>query len=108
MPTNPPHPRRKRSLWNIVREYGLASLVARLRYRDPAAFQSWQHDRDVVMITAALMRLSERHLNQLGISHSTLVLDIERIMLRAACEAEIANDVLSLVNSNQPARFAAE
>jgi hypothetical protein len=90
--TNPPPPARP-----SLRKDGLISLWGRLRYRELAAYDAWLQERDMTIITATLMRLSERQLNRLGLSHSTLALDVEDLALRAQREAAIVQDVLELV-----------
>jgi hypothetical protein len=81
------------------REDGLISLWGRLRYRKPAAYDAWMHERDMTIITAALMRLTERQLNRLGMSHATLALDVEDLALQAARNAQMSRDVLELVRA---------
>ncbi|MGY6696322.1 MAG: hypothetical protein ACXIUW_09915 [Roseinatronobacter sp.] len=79
------------------RKDGLIGLWGRMFHRDPEDYEAWLEERDMTIITATLMRLSERQLNRLGMSHSTLVLDVEDLALRAERDAQIASDVLSLV-----------
>ncbi|TVP72860.1 MAG: hypothetical protein EA339_05170 [Rhodobacteraceae bacterium] len=91
-------------------QHGLISLWGRLRYREPGAYDDWLYERDMTIITAALMRLSERQLNRLGLSRKTLAIDVEDLALRAEREAEISREVLELVsdNTSEPHAIAAE
>lgn len=43
-------------------------------------YQRWREKRDVAAITAALERLSERRLNLIGLHHSTLESDVQRMI----------------------------
>ncbi len=89
-----------------VRKDGLISLWGRLRYRQPGAYEAWLHERDMTIITATLMRLTERQLNRLGLSHKTLALDVEDLALRAERDAQIGREVLELVRDDTPERHA--
>lgn len=80
-----------------LRSGGPAALVARLRLREPSAYDDWLEDRDIVCVIAALRRLSERQLGRIGMSHKTLALDVEDLVARAAREREIVRDVPELV-----------
>lgn len=99
--TNLPQPARP-----SLRKDGLISFWARLWHRQPDAYQAWLQERDMTIITATLMRLSERQLNRLGLSHSTLALDVEDLALRACRDAEIAREVLELVQDDAPQHHA--
>ncbi len=79
-----------------IRKDGLISLWGRLRYRQPEAYDRWLHDRDMTIITATLMRLSERQLNRMGLSHKTLALGVEDLCLRAQREAQICKEIYDL------------
>ncbi|MCH8467142.1 MAG: hypothetical protein LAT78_11335 [Roseinatronobacter sp.] len=94
--TTPPQPARP-----SLRKDGLASLWGRLRYRQPDAYAAWLQERDMTIITATLMRLSERQLNRLGLSRATLALDVEDLAQRATREAEIVHEVLELMHDAQ-------
>ena len=94
--TNLPQPARP-----SLRKHGLISLWGRLRYRQPGAYDAWLQERDMTIITATLMRLSEGQLNRLGLSHKTLALDVEDLALRARREAEITTEVLELVEDER-------
>ena len=89
-----------------LRKDGLISLWGRLRYRQPDAYHAWLEERDMTIITATLMRLSERQLNRLGLSRGTLALDVEDLALRARRETEIAREVLELVEDEAPPQHA--
>lgn len=84
------------------RDDGFLSLWGRIRYRKPADYDAWLHERDMTVITAALMRLTERQLNRLGMSHSTLALDVEDLALQAERNTRISRDVLELVHDETP------
>ncbi len=87
-------------------QHGLISLWGRLRYREPGAYEAWLHERDMTIITATLMRLSERQLNRLGLSRKTLAIDVEDLALRAEREAAIGREVLELVRDNSSENHA--
>lgn len=89
-----------------LRKDGLISLWGRLRYRQPGAYDAWLQERDLTIITAILKRLTERQLNRLGMSHKTLALDVEDLALRARRDAEIAREVLALVEDESTERHA--
>lgn len=79
------------------RKEGLIGLWGRLTRRDPEAYEEWLEERDMIAIAACLMRLNERQLNRLGMSHATLALDVGDLALRVRREDQIASDVLQLV-----------
>lgn len=83
------------------RNDGLIGLWGRMFRRDPEDYEAWLEERDMTIITATLMRLSERQLNRLGMSHATLALDVEDLALRAERDAQIASEVLSLVEDEE-------
>jgi hypothetical protein len=87
---------------------GLSGLYGRLRHRDGAAYQDWLEERDMIVITATLMRLSERQLNRLGMSRQTLAMDVEDLAERAARDRDIARDVLEIVEDDRASSIAAE
>lgn len=94
-----------------VRKDGLIGLWGRLFHRDPIDYDAWLHERDMTVITATLMRLSERQLNRLGMSRTTLALDVEDLALRAEREAQITSDLLAIVDedpANERHAIAAE
>jgi hypothetical protein len=95
--TNPPQTVRAR-----LRKDGLISLWGRLRHRQPDAYEAWLQERDMTIITATLMRLSEGQLNRLGLSHKTLALDVEDLALRAQRDTEVCREVLALVTDDAP------
>ncbi|MDM7459636.1 MAG: hypothetical protein P3W94_009890 [Paracoccus sp. (in: a-proteobacteria)] len=84
----------------IWRKDGVIGLWGRMIHRDPSAYDAWLEERDMTMITAALLRLNERQLNRIGMSRSTLVIDVEDLALRAARDRQIAEDVLSIVEKD--------
>lgn len=48
-----------------------------------AAYRAWRHERDLAVIARRLRRLSDRRLSTIGLSKSTLELDLERMARRA-------------------------
>lgn len=82
------------------RKDGMIGLWGRMFYRDPEAYEAWLRERDMIIVTAALMRLSERQLNRLGMSHSTLALDVEDLARQAQQNAQLTADILRLVESD--------
>ena len=76
---------------------GVVGLWGRLRYRDPAEFDAWMQERDLTIITATLMRLSERQLDRLGMSRRTLALDVEDLARNAHRRRVIGHEVLRLL-----------
>jgi hypothetical protein len=91
-----------------LRADGPTALWARMRLREQAEYQDWLEERDIVMVIAALRRLSERQLERIGMSHRTLALDIDDLAKRARREREIGNDVLELVEERNDRMMAAE
>lgn len=49
-----------------------------------AAYREWRYERDLVAISRALRRLSERRLAMIGLSKTTLDVDVERMADRAS------------------------
>ncbi len=82
------------------RKDGVIGLWGRMFYRDPDAYEAWLRERDMIIITAALMRLSERQLNRLGMSHGTLALDVEDLTRQAQRNEQLTADILQLVASD--------
>ena len=76
---------------------GLIGLWGRLIHRDPECYDIWLEERDMTIITAALMRLNERQLNRLGLSKATLALDVEDMAHRAERDAELTSEILRIV-----------
>ena len=83
------------------RKDGVIGLWGRIIHRQPDAYESWLEERDMTIITAALLRLNERQLNRIGMSRTTLALDLEDLAMRAERDAQIASEVLRLVE-NEP------
>lgn len=83
------------------RKDGFIGLWGRMIYRDRNAYEKWLEERDMIIITAALLRLNERQLNRIGLSRSTLALDVEDLALRAAREAQITTDVLRIIEEDE-------
>ncbi|NYS26098.1 hypothetical protein HUK65_13980 [Rhodobacteraceae bacterium 2376] len=79
---------------------GLIGLWGRLIHRDPESYDIWLEERDMTIITAALMRLNERQLNRLGLSRATLALDVEDLTRRAERDAELTADILRIVEDS--------
>ncbi len=87
------------------RKDGLPGLLGRVFHRNQESYERWLEERDLTVITASLLRLNERQLNRLGFSRSTLALDVEDLALRARREAQLALDVLRIVeDDNRDAR----
>jgi uncharacterized protein YgbK (DUF1537 family) len=91
-----------------LRADGPTALWVRMRLREQAEYQDWLEERDIVMVIAALRRLSERQLERLGMSHRTLALDVEDLVQRARREREIGRDALELVEPQRDRIMAAE
>ncbi len=79
------------------RKDGMIGLWGRLIHRDRRDYEAWLQDRDMIAVTATLLRLNERQLNRIGLSRATLAFDVEELALRAEREAEITSDILRLV-----------
>ncbi|SIO54730.1 hypothetical protein SAMN05444722_3404 [Rhodovulum sp. ES.010] len=82
----------------------LIESVAALHYRDPAAYDEWLESRDIVVITAALSRLSDRQLDRIGLNRETLVLDVEKMMEISARNSSIVSEALEIVEKSNNAR----
>lgn len=82
------------------RRDGLIGLWGRLVHRDPDTYEKWLEDRDMILITAALLRLNERQLNRIGLSHATLSLDVEDLARRATNDARLTSDILRIVEGD--------
>lgn len=95
------------TLKNRLRPDSLPALLGRLRHRDADAYQAWLEERDMLVITATMMRLSERQLNRIGMSHETLPLDVDDLAHRAARDRRIASEVLEIVEGSNNARAIA-
>lgn len=79
------------------RKDGVIGLWGRLIHRDRRDYEAWLQERDMIAITATLLRLKERQLNRIGLSRATLAFDVEDLALRAEREAKITSDILRLV-----------
>lgn len=95
MTATAPHPHVARP-----RKDGLIGLWGRLIHRDPAAYEHWLEERDMLIITANLLRLKERQLNRIGLSRATLALDVEDLAQRAQRDAQLTSDVLQIVETD--------
>lgn len=74
---------------------GLASLKA--------AYRAWRHERDLAVIARRLRRLSDRRLSTIGLSRSTLELDLERMARRAEqAHAQSVQDLRARAQSALP------
>jgi hypothetical protein len=84
-----------------MRSGGEAGLgfMDRLRERRAAA----QQERDMVSITCALARLNDRQLGRIGLSRSTLSLDIDNLAEHAAQKQLTHDEVLRIVDSRDAA-----
>lgn len=89
-----------KSVASVGRKDGLLGLFGRLMYRDSEAYEAWLAERDMIIITATLLRLKERQLNRIGLSRTTLALDVEDLVLRAEREAQLTSDVLRIVEED--------
>lgn len=89
------HPAR----WSLE---SLAMLWGRLRHRDPAAYEAWLCERDLTSIIAALLRLNDRQLKRIGMTRSTLGLDVEMLFLEVERRQRVGADVLELVADAAP------
>lgn len=67
------------------------------------AYEFWREDRDVQAIERALGQLSERQLNLIGMSHTSLRSDVATLIDRAEEGRAIVDDVLRLVD-HSPSR----
>lgn len=76
-----------------------ASLWGRLFKRDTSAQDKQQEERDMILITAALMRLNERQLNRIGLSRATLSLDVDDLARRAKRDTQLTSEILRIVES---------
>lgn len=83
-----------------TRKDGVIGLWGRLFYRDPNDYEKWLEERDMIIITAALLRLNDRQLNRIGLSRATLSLDVEDLSLRARRDMQIASDILQIVEGD--------
>ena len=101
-----------RSSLTITRSFrrdGLVGLWGRLRHREADAYETWLEQRDMIIITATMMRLSERQLNRIGMSRQTLAMDIDDLAERTLRERQISREVIEIVDdSDQPRAYAAE
>ncbi len=91
-----------------LRADGPAALWARVQLRKQDDYEEWLEERDIVRVIAALRRLSERQLARIGMSHSTLALDVEDLVTRAELERRVGSEVLELVSDDGERMMAAE
>lgn len=89
-----------------LRQDGLLGLWGRLRHRAPGAYDEWLEERDMIVITATLLRLNDRQLARIGMQRSTLALDVDDLVLRCARERELGQEVLELVRDPAPRSHA--
>jgi uncharacterized protein YjiS (DUF1127 family) len=89
----PPKNSSRRKFWRG----GLVETIATFRYRDEAAYEEWLEERDMLVISAALSRLSDRQLARIGLSRETLVIDIEDLRRLADRDRRIGHDVVTLI-----------
>lgn len=83
------------------RKDGLLGLWGRVFHRNQESYERWLEERDLTLITASLLRLNERQLNRLGFSRATLALDVEDLAARARREAQLAHEVLRIVEGDE-------
>ncbi len=81
-----------------LRRDGFVGLWGRLRHREADAYEAWLEERDMIIITATMMRLSERQLNRIGMSGKTLAMDINDLAEKMLRERRIARDMLEIVD----------
>lgn len=82
------------------RKDGVIGLWGRLIHRDPEAYEKWLEERDMIIITATLLRLNARQLERIGLSRTTLALDVEDLVLRAQRDAQLNLEILSIVDGD--------
>jgi len=74
-------------------------FMGRLREKRAAA----QTERDMVTITSTLARLNDRQLGRIGLSRSTLALDVDHLADHAAHKRIAHDEVLRLVDNRDAA-----
>lgn len=89
-----------RRITETLRGDGPVALWTRMRMKEQDDYEEWLEERDIVRVIAALRRLSERELGRIGLSHTTLALDVGDLVCRAAREREIGREVLELVEDD--------
>ena len=89
-----------------LRRDGVVGLFGRLRHRNAEAYEAWLEERDMIIITATLMRLNERQLSRIGMARGTLALDVDDLALRCARERALGDEVLELVGAEEDGRRA--
>ncbi|TVS03353.1 MAG: hypothetical protein EA407_07025 [Rhodobacteraceae bacterium] len=82
------------------RKNGATGFFGRLIHCEPKAYEARLQERDMIMITATLLRLKERQLNRIGLSRATLALDVEDLALRAERDAQLTSEVLRIVEDD--------
>ncbi len=85
-----------------LRRDGVIGLWGRIIHRDHEDYEAWLENRDLTIISAALLRLNERQLNRLGMSRATLALDVEALALRAEQDKAMVCDILRIVGEDAP------
>jgi len=96
-PTEAPAGKSVQTVVDRIRRDGVLGLWGGLRQRDPEAYEAWLEERDMIVITATLMRLSERQLDRIGMSRKTLAIDVDDLAARTLRERRIGRDVLEIV-----------
>ncbi len=71
------------------------------------AYGEWREYRDYDAIGAAFAKLSERQLNQLGMSRATLSIDLTDLMARADESRAHAAEIAALLDGRAPFAAAA-
>lgn len=97
-----------RGALGTLRADGPVALCAQVWLQDRQDYVAWLEERDLVSVIAALGRLNDRQLARLGMSRTTLALDVEDLFARAAAEQRVAADVIELVNEAPKQMMAAE
>lgn len=87
---------RRRMSWG-----GLAETIARQRFPDEATFEAWLEERDMTIIAATLLRLTDRQLYRIGLSRETLALDLDDLRQNAIRSREIGREGLELVHDRR-------
>jgi uncharacterized protein YjiS (DUF1127 family) len=75
--------------------------VAALWYRDRGIYDDWLEERDTIGITVALSRLSDRQLARIGMSRTTLPLDIEDLKEFSERNREITEEIIRIVETGE-------
>lgn len=83
-----------------ARKDNVTNLWRRLFRRDTDAVEQSLAERDMIVITATLLRLNDRQLKQIGLSRATLSLDVDDLARRAKRDAQLTSEILRIVESD--------